>query len=109
VLRDYTKLCHRGRARGHARGRAPAAPRAALRPCEAAPSQAAGGGGGCTGRGSPGRGSTREGEGGEVTTGFTDDGNCSLGSNLGQGERRRELWKREVTARERENEGEGHT
>jgi hypothetical protein len=66
---------------------------------------------GCTGRGctrTRGRGSAR-GDRGELTTGSMDDINGSTGSNLGQGERWREVEERdrEVAARERENEGEG--
>jgi hypothetical protein len=46
---------------------------------------------------------------GELTTGSTESSNRSPGSNLGQGDRWREVEEREreVTMRERENEGEG--
>jgi hypothetical protein len=68
---------------------------------------------GCMGRGctcTRGRGSAR-GDRGDLTTGSMDDNNGSPGSNLGQGERWREVEERvrEVAACERENEGEGCT
>jgi hypothetical protein len=58
-------------------------------------------------RGCMGRGSTREGE--REGREERDDNNRSPGSNLGQGERWREVEEREreVTVRERENEGGG--
>jgi hypothetical protein len=51
----------------------------------------------------------RGGRRGGLTTGSTDNNNCSPGSTLGQGERWREVREREIILREKERMGEGHT